>query len=61
MTRRHKPSKKRRRVEDSSEDEIAEYAPDSADCLIMLTVVPGYNPHRQLGAFSQLFEMSNNS
>jgi len=47
MIRKPKPPKKRRRVEDSSDDEIAEYALGSINWLIMLTAVPGYNPRRQ--------------
>ena len=50
VIRRHKPPKKRRRVEDSSDDEIAEYAQGSTDCLIVLTPIPGYNRRRRLGA-----------
>jgi hypothetical protein len=50
MIRRPKPPKKRRRVEDSSDGEITEYALGSVDRLIMLTAVPGYNPRYQQGA-----------
>lgn len=50
MIRRSKLPKKRRRVEDSSDGEITEYALGSVDRLIMLTAVPGYNPHYQQGA-----------
>jgi hypothetical protein len=42
--RKPKPSKKRRRVEDSSDDEIEEYALVYVDCSILLTAVSGYKP-----------------
>jgi len=61
IIRRSKPPKKRRRVADSSDDEIAEYALGSVDWLIMLTAVPGYNPHRQQGAPHQHLVRLNNS
>jgi hypothetical protein len=53
MIRRPKPPKKRRRVEDSSDDEIAEYALGLVDWLIMLTAVLGYNPRCHQGAHRQ--------
>ena len=45
--RKPKPSKKRRRVEDSSDDEIEEYALVYVGCQILLTAVSGYKlqPH----------------
>jgi hypothetical protein len=61
MIRRPKPPKKRRRVEDSSDDEIAEYVLSLVDRLIMLTAIPGYNPHRHQGAPRQLPVTSINS
>jgi len=45
--------KKRRRVEDSSDDEIAEYCIGLSGLVIMLTAVPGYNPHRPSGCACQ--------
>ena len=59
--RRPKPPKKRRRVADSSDDEIAEYALDFIDWMIMLTAVPGYNPRRQQGEPNQHLVRSYNS
>jgi hypothetical protein len=61
MIRRPKPPKKRRRVEDSSDDEIAEYALGSIDWLIMLTTVSGYNPRRHQGQPRQHLLGSDNS
>jgi hypothetical protein len=61
MIRRPKPPKKRRRVEDSSDDDVAEYALRLIDWLIMLIVVPGYNPRRQQGEPHLHLVRSNNS